>query len=76
MAIVNNIEYQALERESKHTEAACTFAVVTGSDGRKCLQLDTYGSASREFRGKKSQSIRLTPEAVQQLKAIFKEYGL
>lgn len=75
MAIVKSIEHQALERESKHTEAACTFDVVTDSHGRKYLQLDTYGSASREMRGKKSQSIRLTPEAIQQLKVILKEYG-
>ena len=75
MAIVKSIEYQALERDSKHTEAACTFDVVT-EDGRKYLQLDTYGSSSREMRGKKSQSIRLSPEAIQQLKAILIKHAL
>lgn len=76
MAIVKNIEHQALERDSKHTEAECTFDVVTDVEGHKYLQLDTYGSPSRQIRGKKSQSMRLAPEAVQQLKAIFLEYGL
>lgn len=76
MAIVKSIEYQALERDSKHTVAACTFDVITETGGRKYLQLDTYGSSSREMRGKKSQSIRLSPEAIQQLKAIFIKHAL
>ncbi|PLC52828.1 hypothetical protein CR155_15565 [Pollutimonas nitritireducens] len=76
MAIVKNIAHQALDRDSKHTEAECTFDVVTDAEGHKYLQLDTYGSSSRQIRGKKSQSIRLAPEAVQQLKVILLKYGL
>lgn len=76
MAIVKNIAHQVLERDSKHTEAECTFDVITDAKGYKYLQLDTYGSSSRQIRGKKSQSLRLAPEAVQQLKAIFLKYGL
>ncbi len=76
MALVKNITHQPLERESKHTDVECTFDVVIDSDGRKCLQLDTYGSNQREIKGKKSQSLRLTPEAIAQLKSIFADYGL
>ncbi|GHU14752.1 hypothetical protein AGMMS50225_27220 [Betaproteobacteria bacterium] len=71
MALVKNIKHQALERETEHTEVECTYAV-----GDKYLQLDTYGSSSRKMRGKKSQSIRLTSEAIQQLKNIFVQNGL
>ena len=76
MALVKNITHQPLERESKHTDVECTFDVVTSADGHKCLQLDTYGSNQREIKGKKSQSLRLAPEAIAQLKNIFAKYGL
>jgi hypothetical protein len=76
MALVKNITHQPLERESKHTDVECTFDIVIDSDGCKCLQLDTYGSNQREIKGKKSQSLRLTPEAIAQLKSIFANYGL
>ncbi len=38
----------------------------------KYLQIDTYGSATRKIPGKKSQSIRFSPEAIDQLKEILK----
>jgi hypothetical protein len=76
MALVKNITHQPLEIESKHTDVECTFDVVIGADGSKCLQLDTYGSNQREIKGKKSQSLRLSPEAIGQLKSIFAKYGL
>ena len=70
MAIITEITHKSLERESKHTEVDCTYDVIQ-IDGKKYLQLDTYGSAQREIKGKKSQSIRLSPEAIEQLKKIF-----
>jgi len=76
MAIVRNITYRAIERLSTHKETECTFYVGEDDQGHKYLQLDTYGSASRQKRGEKSQSIRLSPDAIQQLKAIFSEYDL
>jgi hypothetical protein len=76
LAIVKAMTHQPLERESKHTEVECTFDVIVESNGRKYLQLDTYGSNQRQMRGKKSQSLRLAPEAIQQLKVIFSKYGL
>ncbi|TSK07497.1 MAG: methionyl-tRNA formyltransferase [Geobacter sp.] len=67
--------HQSLERESKHTKVDCTYDVIL-VDGKKYLQLDTYGSAQREIKGKKSQSIRLSPEAIEQLKKIFLQNNL
>ena len=71
MAIVCQLEKVDLERDSKHTEVNCTYSILTDYSGNKYLQIDTYGSASRKFPGKKSQSIRFTKEALQQLKNIL-----
>ena len=71
MAIVRKIKRIALDRDSRHSEVDCTYAIVESQDGYKCLQLDTYGSATRKILGKKSQSIRFTAEAIEQLKKII-----
>ena len=47
--------------------------IVKAPDGTY-LQVDTYGSRQRRIPGKKSQSIRFAPEAVQQLKAILAKH--
>ena len=71
MALVKALRKIILERDSHHSDAECTYAVVVDERGRKLLQLDTYGSPTRQIRGKKSQSIRFTPEAIKQLQAII-----
>ena len=71
MALVNKMEQLTLEKESKHSEVQCTYSIVIGDDGSKCLQIDTYGSNTRKYKGKKSQSIRLSPQAIVQLKQIL-----
>ena len=73
MALVNKLIPQALERDSKHTEVECTYSIVADNNGQKQLQIDTYGSSDRKIPGKKSQSIRLTPQAIEQLKQILQK---
>jgi hypothetical protein len=73
MAVVREIRFQALERESAHTEASATYTIVSTPDGAKYLQIDTYGSSDRAMPGKKSQSVRFSPTAIAQLKAILRE---
>jgi len=63
MAIVRKLESIQLDRDSKHSEVNCTYAVVEDDKGSKYLQIDTYGSKTRKIPGKKSQSIRFSPEA-------------
>ena len=70
MAIVRKLERVDLERDSKHTEVDCTYSIVE-TNGKKYLQIDTYGSSSRKIPGKKSQSIRFSPEAIEHLKLIL-----
>ncbi len=71
MAIVRHLEEHPLHVEAKHTETECTYSLVKDSDGNKYLQIDTYGSAERKIEGKKSQSIRFSPEAVAELRVII-----
>ena len=71
MAIVRKMEPVRLERDSKHSEVNCTYSIVTDDSGIRYLQVDTYGSETRKIPGKKSQSIRFSPEAIEQLKTIL-----
>jgi len=72
MAIVRKLTQITLDRDTNHSEVNdCTYSIIEGEDGRKSLQVDTYGSALRKMPGKKSQSIRFSPEAIQQLRRIL-----
>jgi len=73
MAIVRKLEPHTLEFNSNHTEVDCTYSIVEDTSGEKFLQIDTYGSKKRKIPGKKSQSIRFSPEAIEQLKMIIDE---
>jgi len=72
MAIVKKLYPIYLDSASKHSDVNCTYAIITDDLGDKYLQIDTYGSATRKIPGKKSQSIRFSPEAIDQLKEILK----
>ncbi len=71
MGKIDTLDKIALERDSTHRNVECTYSVVNGPDGEKYLQIDSYGSAERVFKGKKSQSMRFTPKAIEQLKTIL-----
>lgn len=74
MAIVRSLTRITLERDTPHTELKdCTYSIVQDDDGSRSLQIDTYGSAARKFPGKKSQSLRFAPEAIDQLRRILSE---
>lgn len=74
MAIVRKLIRITLDRDTKHSEVNdCTYSIIQGEDGRKSLQIDTYGSALRKIPGKKSQSIRFSPEALAQLRQILSQ---
>lgn len=70
MALIKGLEKIILERDSKHSEVNCTYSIVEVGD-KKYLQIDTYGSKTRKMPGKKSQSLRFSPEAIIQLKKII-----
>jgi hypothetical protein len=73
MAVVHRLEHKALDKDSPHTDVDCTYSIVTGDQGHRYLQIDTYGSTTRKIPGKKSQSIRFAPEAIEQLKMLLQQ---
>lgn len=74
MALVKELEKIVLERDVKHSEVSSTYSIVQEEGGKKYLQIDTYGSRTRKIPGKKSQSIRFSPQAIEQLKEIFRAH--
>jgi hypothetical protein len=70
MALVSHLEQLTIEGGAEHRPVECTYAVISDKMGRY-LQIDTYGSADRKMPGKKSQSIRLTTDAIRELRAII-----
>ena len=74
MAIVRVLRHEELTGNSPHTESDATFSIVHGDRGEVFLQVDTYGSSKRKKKGKKSQSIRFSPQAVDQLKKILGKF--
>jgi 5-methylcytosine-specific restriction protein B len=54
------------EGSATHTEVECGWRTVESPSGR-VLQLDTYGSDTRQFKGKKSQSIQIDERAAAEL---------
>ena len=71
MALVTKLTRIELEKSSPHSSADCTYSLVVDDGGHRLLQIDTYGSSRRKVKGKKSQSIRFSPEAIKQLKQII-----
>jgi len=71
MAIVRKLEELKLEKNSPHTEVDGTYSIISAEDGNY-LQIDTYGAKDRQEQGKKSQSIRFSPESLDQLRDILK----
>lgn len=63
MALVKDLQPRSVEKFIEHTEAKCTYSIVTDREGTKLLQITTYGSNTRKLRDKNSQTIRFSKEA-------------
>ena len=71
MARVTKVVRDEKARYSTHKDTDCKYYVFRDSAGSKHLQLDTFGSRDRKEKGKVSQSLQFSPEAIQQLKDIL-----
>lgn len=71
MALVRKLEEHLMKNNRVHDPVDCTFSIFTNSEGKKYLQLDTYGSSSRKLKGKKSQSLQFDENSLQKLKTII-----
>jgi hypothetical protein len=68
--IVRFKEIEATGRSRPHSEVDCGYSFLTATTGR-VVQLDTYGSDSREIPGKVSQSFQVDRDGAAQLVAIL-----
>ena len=66
MATIKNLKLKEPERSLPQKDAECSI-ILGAIDGEKFVQLDSYGSEDREFIGKRSQSMRFTKDAFDQL---------
>lgn len=62
----------AVDRGHVHGEVECGYATFV-QDGRRYLQVVTYGSSEREFPGKVSQSIQLDEDGARALKKLLEQ---
>jgi len=76
MALVRKLEKSSMLRTGVHEPADCTYTVFQDGAGQRYLQIDTYGSTRRQFRGKKSQSIQFGPEAIGALHRLLQDENL
>jgi len=77
LALVSKLEKIQLTRTGAHEPADATYTVFQDEAGNPYLQIDTYGSANREMKGKKSQSIQFDRDSAKALMDILKQtYGL
>lgn len=70
MALVKRFEERPIEPKRIHGEVVCGY-VSTDLQGRRILQLETYGSPDREIPGKVSQSLQLDEDGARELKRIL-----
>jgi hypothetical protein len=73
VALITTFEKRPLEPRRVHDAVVCGWA-VREINGRRVVQLETYGSRDREFPDKVSQSIQLDADGARQLKRIL-EYA-
>ena len=66
MATVKKLSLKVPDRVSAQGEVEASV-ILLEHDGEKFIQIDTYGSKERKFVGKRSQSLRLSAEAFEQL---------
>lgn len=71
MALIGKFEEKHMERNSIHKEIGASYTAFE-FDGRKFLQIDSYGTLDRQVPGKKSQSIQLDEDSAQALYDVLK----
>jgi len=71
MARITRFERDRMDRLQLHDEVEAKL-FVQDYDGRKLIQISTYGRSSRQDIGKLSQTFQLDEEAARQLFEIIK----
>ncbi len=77
MAIVISLEKDDRSFKSSHPTELSAKYMVAECDGKKVLQLNTYGSPHREYPGKLSQTLQFNENSARELLAVLQdEFGL
>jgi len=71
MARIIKLERAEMQRFQLHDEVDAKF-FIQDYDGRKLLQISTYGRDSRQDRGKLSQTVQFDEQAANELFSILK----
>jgi hypothetical protein len=76
MALVRKFKSATAERHSVHPEVECTYISFVSGNGGKYLQINTYGSDTREVKDRPSQMVQFDAEGAERLVKIIKaEFG-
>lgn len=70
MALVRKLDDKSIERPNLHKEIAASISVFE-NDGKKVVQIDSYGASDRMFPGKISQSLQFDEVSARQLLKIL-----
>jgi len=70
MALIGAFESRPIEGSRLHGTVTCGYRWFD-VNGRRILQLDTYGSAERAFAGKVSQSLQVDESAARELRSLL-----
>ena len=73
MALVKTIARTIKERFTIHQTVDCGASIFTGNDGRRILQLDTFGTSGRQITGKMSQSLQFDEQSAKDLLNLIRE---
>ncbi len=73
MALITKFEKDNREFKSIHPTQVVAKYIVNHSNGKTTLQLNTYGSDTRDIPNKLSQTIQLDEKAAKELITILKE---
>jgi hypothetical protein len=74
MAVIRNFKVLAQDRERTQPQAIGGCVVPLVLDGERFLQLNSYGSPDRVVIGARSQNLRLSREAFDQLVEIGRRH--
>jgi hypothetical protein len=73
MATIRKLALKEPERVSTQGEADASILLLD-HDGELFVQIDSYGSKDRKFVGKRSQSLRLSKAAFEQLVSLGQKH--
>ena len=73
MARITKLQKITKERNTVHDAADAAYTIFTGLDGKRYLQIDTYGSERRKIKGETSQCLQFDESCALELKRIIED---